>query len=249
MIKAAIIEDEFNALNTLTKLLQYTQKDIEIVAKIDNVDEAIDFLSNNNLDLVFIDIELIGGNAFQILEALETINFKMIFTTAYDEFAIKAIKFDTVDYLLKPIDSDELNACIERFKTDFEKEKKYTQALSKINELDKKEAQKTLLIKTTEEQHFLHVDDIVRCQSDGSYTLFYTTDKKIMSARNLKYYENILSTHAFARVHQSHLINIKYLASVSANVVKLSSGESIPLSSRKKTYLKQFLENFNTNTK
>lgn len=249
MIKAAIIEDEFNALNTLSKLLQFTQKDIEVVAKIDNVEEAINFLTSNDLDLVFIDIELIGGNAFQVLDALETINFKMIFTTAYDEFAIRAIKFDTVDYLLKPIDSEELNACIERFRTDFEKEKKYTQALSKINELDKRETQKTLLLKTADEQHFLHVDDIVRCQSDGSYTLFYTTRRKIMSARNLKYYENILSAHAFVRVHQSHLINIKYLASVNANTVKLSDGESIPLSSRKKTYLKQFLENVDANTK
>ncbi|WBX77154.1 response regulator [Tenacibaculum ovolyticum] len=178
MIKTVLIEDEFNALNTLTKLIQYTQKDIEIIATIDNVNDAIVFLKNNTPDLVFMDIELIGGTAFQILETLETINFKIIFTTAFDEFAIKAIKFDTVDYLLKPIDSDELSKCIERFRIGYEKEQHYLKVVDKVVELDKKEAQKTLLIKTTDEQHFLQVDEIIRCQSDGSYTTFHTKRKK-----------------------------------------------------------------------
>ncbi|WP_237274392.1 LytR/AlgR family response regulator transcription factor [Tenacibaculum ovolyticum] len=244
MIKTVLIEDEFNALNTLSKLIQYTQKDIEIIATIDNVNDAIVFLKNNTPDLVFMDIELIGGTAFQILETLETINFKIIFTTAFDEFAIKAIKFDTVDYLLKPIDSDELSKCIERFRIGYEKEQHYLKVVDKVVELDKKEAQKTLLIKTTDEQHFLQVDEIIRCQSDGSYTTFHTKRKKIMSARNLKYYENILSEHTFVRIHQSHLINIKYIASVTTNTVVLIGGEKIPLASRKKSYLKQFLSQF-----
>jgi len=243
MIKAVIIEDEFNALNTLDKLIKYTQKDIEVVAKIDNVTDAISFLKEEAPDLVFLDIELIGGNAFQILEALESISFKIIFTTAYDEFAIKAIKFDTIDYLLKPIDSEELSECIDRFRVGYKKEQVYKNALDKVSEINKKEIDKTLLIKTADAQYFLQTKDIVRCQSDGAYTIFYTVDKKIMSARNLKYYENILSEHTFVRIHQSHLVNIKYIRTINSNnTVYLTNDEVIPVATRKKSYLKQILD-------
>ncbi|WP_405368438.1 LytR/AlgR family response regulator transcription factor [Nonlabens sp. Asnod2-A12] len=242
MIKAVIIEDEFNALNTLDKLIKYTQKDIEIIAKIDNVKEAISFLKKQSPDLVFLDIELIGGNAFQILEALDTIDFKIIFTTAYDEFAIKAIKFDTIDYLLKPIDSDELTECIDRFRKGYQKEQIYKDAVDQVSEINQKEIEKTLLIKTVDAQYFLQTKDIVRCQSDGAYTIFHTVDKKIMSARNLKYYENILSEHTFVRVHQSHLVNVKYIKTINSNnTVCLTNDESIPVATRKKSYLKQIL--------
>ncbi|WP_405252074.1 LytR/AlgR family response regulator transcription factor [Dokdonia sp. Asnod3-C12] len=243
MIKAVIIEDEFNALNTLDKLIRYTQKDIDVIAKIDNVPEAISFLKAESPDLVFLDIELIGGNAFQILEALDSIDFKIIFTTAYDEFAIKAIKFDTIDYLLKPIDSDELSECINRFRVAYKKEQVYKNAVDKVSEINQKEIEKTLLIKTAEAQYFLQTKDIVRCQSDGAYTVFHTVDRTIMSARNLKYYENILSEHTFVRVHQSHLVNIKYIKTINANnTVHLTNGEEIPVATRKKSYLKQVLD-------
>ena len=243
MIKAVIIEDEFNALNTLDKLIRYTQKDIDVIAKIDNVPEAISFLKAESLDLVFLDIELIGGNAFQILEALDSIDFKIIFTTAYDEFAIKAIKFDTIDYLLKPIDSDELSECIDRFRVAYKKEQVYKNAVDKVSEINQKEIEKTLLIKTAEAQYFLQTKDIVRCQSDGAYTVFHTVDRTIMSARNLKYYENILSEHTFVRVHQSHLVNIKYIKTINVNnTVHLTNGEEIPVATRKKSYLKQVLD-------
>ena len=244
MIKIAIIEDEFNALNTLSKLIQYTQKGVEIVAKIDNVNDAITFLKNNTVDLVFLDIELIGGNAFTILEALKSINFSIIFTTAYSEFAIKAIRVDAIDYLLKPIDSDDLTASMTRFRASHKKEEQYNTLLNEIEGKEEDNAiKKTLLIKTTQEQHILVIDDIIRCQSDGSYTTFYTKNKKIMSARNLKYYESMLSDADFVRVHQSHLINIKYIDAIIVNDIVLKDGDKVPVSSRKKSYLKRFLAN------
>lgn len=243
MIQVVIIEDEFNAQNTLSKLLEYTQKDIEIIAKIDSVDKAIQFLKTHTPDLVFMDIELIGGNAFSILDALKNISFKIIFTTAYDDFAIQAIRVDAVDYLLKPIDSDELTACVDRFRVAYKQDKKLKNLEKKVEAFEAKEEQKNLLIKTTQEQHILPLNDIIRCQSDGSYTIFYTSDKKIMSARNLKYYENILSDQIFVRVHQSHLVNINYIESIILSNILLKDGEKIPLASRKKSYLKQFLAN------
>jgi two-component system LytT family response regulator len=241
MIKTVIIEDEYNALNTLAKLLQYTQKEVTIVAEIGTVNDAILFLKSNDVDLVFLDIELIGGNAFSILDALDKVSFKIIFTTAYTDFAIKAIRVEAIDYLLKPIDSEELTAAVDRFKTSFQKGKAYDSLLTKAVNNDMHEAKKILLIKTTQEQHVLVIDDIIRCQSDGSYTTFYTADKKIMSARNLKYYESMLNDTAFIRVHQSHLINSNYIDTMALNTIVLKDGEKVPVSSRKKSAIKQFL--------
>ena len=125
----------------------------------------------------------------------------------------------------------------------FKKEQVYKNAVDKVSEIDKKENQKTLLIKTADAQYFLQIKDIIRCQSDGAYTIFHTVDKKIMSARNLKYYENILSEHTFVRVHQSHLVNVKYIKTVSSNnTVELTNSEKIPVATRKKSYLKQILD-------
>ncbi|ETN95911.1 LytR/AlgR family response regulator transcription factor [Zhouia amylolytica] len=242
MIKAVIVEDEFNAMNSLEKLIKYTQKEISVVAKIDNVSEAIEQLPVIKPSLVFLDIELLGGSAFDILDAIDTTDFKIVFTTAYDEFAIKAIKFDTVDYLLKPIDADELSECLKRFREVYNKEKKYKEAVEKISEIDRKQQQSTLLLKTTDQQFLLKIDDIIRCQSDGSYTIFYTDEHKIMCSRNLKYYEGLLSAHAFIRVHQSHLINSRYIESVSnSSSLRLKDGTEIPIATRKRALLKQFL--------
>ena len=245
MIKSIIVEDEFNAQNSLAKLIRYTHKDIQVMAMVDNVEDAISKIKEIEPQLVFLDIELSGGNAFQILEALESISFKIIFTTAYDEFAIKSIKFNTLDYLLKPIDSEELDSCLKKFKETYKQELAYKDAVQKLTQFDKKQQQQTLLIKTTDQQYILDIKDIIRCQADGSYTTFFTASGSngIMSARNLKYYENLLSAHSFVRVHQSHLVNLQYIESInSRNVIRLTNGQEVPLATRKKTYIKQFLD-------
>ena len=234
-----IIEDEKPSARRLKRMLHILG--IEAETMLHSVEESIDWFKNNtHPDLIFLDIQLSDGLSFEIFESID-IKSAIIFTTAYDEYALKAFKLNSIDYLLKPIDSDELTKAVDRFKTSFRKDKAYDSLLTKAVNNDMRETKKTLLIKTTQEQHVLVIDDIIRCQSDGSYTTFYTADKKIMSARNLKYYESMLNDTAFIRVHQSHLINSNYIDTMALNTIVLKDGEKVPVSSRKKSAIKQFL--------
>lgn len=134
---------------------------------------------------------------------------------------------------------------MKKFKETYKQELAYKDAVQKLTQFDKKQQQQTLLIKTTDQQYILDIKDIIRCQADGSYTTFFTASGSngIMSARNLKYYENLLSAHSFVRVHQSHLVNLQYIESInSRNVIRLTNGQEVPLATRKKTYIKQFLD-------
>ncbi|WP_075602431.1 LytR/AlgR family response regulator transcription factor [Saccharicrinis aurantiacus] len=244
MIKTLIIEDEFNALNTLKKMLSILAEDIDIVGDSDNVEDAIQLINSTKPQLVLLDIELIGGNAFQVLEACDKGTFNVIFTTAYDQFAIKAFKFDTFDYLLKPIDMDELEDCLNRFrsflnKTISIKESKKTNNTTTTTEV----AEEKLLLKTADNQYIINVNDIIRCQSDGSYTTIYTHEKQILISRNLKYYEGVLNSHLFFRVHQSHLVNLKHIKSInSSNILTLKDNSEVPVSTRKKALLQKALK-------
>lgn len=243
MIRAVIIEDEFNALNTLKQLIGLISIDINIVGESDNVDEAILLITNTKPELIFLDIELIGGNAFTVLEACKDYNYKVVFTTAYDYFAIKAFKFDAFDYLLKPIDPDELETCLFKLNDTLNKEKEINKALGTIRERKLKKEEEKLLIKTTNDQHIINICDIIHCQSDGSYTTIYTANKQILTSRNLKYYENILNSHLFFRIHQSHLVNLKFIKSInSKNILTLNEGTQVPVSIRKKNQLKELLK-------
>ena len=243
MIRAVIIEDEFNALNTLKKLVKLIPIDITLVGESDNVDDAILLLQNTKPELVFLDIELVGGYAFNILEVFKDYPFKVIFTTAYEQFAIRAVKFDAFDYLLKPIDLDELETCLFKVRDTLRKEEKINEALDYVRDNNPNKEEEKLLIKTTDKQHIININDIIHCQSDGSYTTIYTTEKQILTSRNLKYYENILNSHLFFRVHQSHLVNLKFIKSINSNnLLTLSEGSLVPVSIRKKTQLKELLK-------
>jgi two-component system LytT family response regulator len=243
MIRTVIIEDEFNALGTLKKLIDIISNNIIVVGESDNVDDAILLIQDIKPDLVFLDIELIGGNAFQVLDRCTDCNFKVIFTTAYEQFAIRAFKFDTFDYLLKPIDLEELETCLSKLEKMLAHEKKMSEALDYIKETEFENADEKLLVKTVDNQFIVSINDIIRCQSDGSYTMIYTTDMQILTSRNLKYYEGILHSHIFVRVHQSHLVNLKYVKSIkSSHLLTLTDSSEVPVSTRKKAFLKELLK-------
>ncbi|OHX65411.1 LytR/AlgR family response regulator transcription factor [Flammeovirga pacifica] len=244
MIKTIIVEDEFNALSTLKKMLAIIAEDIDIVGESDNVEDAIQLINSVKPQLVLLDIELIGGNAFQVLEACDKGNFNVIFTTAYDQFAIKAFKFDTFDYLLKPIDIDELEDCLKRFRSFVHKNIPISES-KKLSDttVTTDVGEEKLLLKTSDNQYIINVNDIIRCQSDGSYTTIYTQEKQILISRNLKYYEGVLNSDLFFRVHQSHLVNLKYIKSINSNnILTLKDHSEVPVSTRKKASLQKVLK-------
>jgi two-component system LytT family response regulator len=214
MIKAIIVDDELGARESLSKMIDKNCKQLEVIAKADSMLAAFEAITNKQPDLVFLDIEMPNGNAFDLLEKFKEINFNIIFTTAYDHYAIKAIKFSAIDYILKPIDPEELVEAVKRV------EKKQT---NQPNVLDKQF--KTLLSNVRPENKlkkvgipdgdgliFINLSDIIRCESDGNYTFFILTNgKKIIASRTLGEYEQMFTEDNFFRIHRSHLVNLQHV--------------------------------------
>jgi len=244
MLKIILIEDEYKAREALKKMLQILPTDIEIVAETGRINEAVHLINELNPDLVFLDIKLQDGSGFDILEQIARPDFKIIFTTAYNEYAIKAFKVSALDYLLKPIDPVELQTALQKATGLIDNEKEY-QSLLSVFKNNEKDADKKIVLKTTENRYIIYQKDIIRLEADGAYTLFVTKNQNIIASKNIKYYQDLLDENMFMRCHQSHLVNYKQVKSVYKNdKLLLSNGDIIPISIRKKPeIIKRLQEN------
>jgi two-component system, LytTR family, response regulator len=242
--KAIIVDDELGARESLSKMLEKNCKNIQVVAKADNMMNAFIEITNHQPDLVFLDIEMPNGNAFDLLERFKEINFNIIFVTAYDHYAIKAIKFSAIDYILKPVDPEELVKAVSRFESQMETKnslnKKFKNLLSNVKPENKL---KKVGIPDGDGLVFINLSDIIRCDSDGNYTYFLlTSGKRIIASRTLGEYEQMFADDNFFRVHRSHLINLehvkKYIKGEGGYVV-MSDNSQVEVSRRNKI---EFLE-------
>ena len=233
MIKTLLIEDELNVRSALKKMLQIIEPTIEIIGETGYVTEALEIINNKSPDLVFLDIELEDGTGFDLLRQLGKINLKIIFTTAYSHYAINAFKYSAIDYLLKPIDPEELKNAMIRVIKDLNNQKEHQELLSVLKNNIVKSEQK-IVLNTAKTRYIISVKDIIRLEADGAYTLFITIDQKIIISKNLKYYQDLLPND-FVRCHQSHLINTKYIVAIEKNdKLKLSNADLVPIAIRKK---------------
>ncbi len=244
MIKAIIVDDELGARESLSKMIEKNCKQIEVVAKVDSMLSAFEAITNKEPDLVFLDIEMPNGNAFDLLEKFKSINFNIIFTTAYDHYAIKAIKFSAIDYILKPIDPEELVTAVKRFENQRgQKESLDKQFKTLLSNVKPDNKLKKVGIPDGDGLIFINLSDIIRCDSDGNYTFFIlTSGKKIIASRTLGEYEQMFTDDNFFRIHRSHLINLehvkKYIKGEGGYVV-MSDNSQVEVSRRNKT---DFLE-------
>lgn len=242
MLKAVIVDDEPKAIQSLIWELSNFKKDIEVIASFTNPDDALIYLENNSPDCLFLDVQMPTIGGFQFLEQLKNIDFAVIITTAYDEYAIKALKHEAIDYLLKPIDSDDLKDCIEKIKKYNDRNinsKKLERVLTNFNsQFDKKR----ITINTDGKLLFLDVDDIIYIASDGNYsTLFLQDQKKIVITKKLKEVNAILPEHYFFRIHNSYIINLNKIKAFIKNegYVIMDSNDKIPVARQRKS---DFLE-------
>ncbi len=234
MIRAIIIEDEVNIREGLKKLIKLTAQEVEIIAETAYVKEAVQLINQEKPDLIFLDIELEDGNGFDLLQQINFRNLKIIFTTAYNQFAIKAFKYSAIDYLLKPIEIDELDAAIKNATSLILNEKEHQYLLGMLNNTIEKEEEK-IVLKTTEKRFLVKIKDIIYIEADGAYAHFYTLDAKITSSKNLKYYQDLLDDGVFMRCHHSFLVNLKHIKGIEKNKeLKLTNAHLIPISARKK---------------
>lgn len=241
MIQAVIIDDIKEARTVLKADLESYCVNIEVIGEADGVVSGAKLINELQPNLVFLDIQMPDGTGFDLLNIIANKNFKLIFTTASDEYAVKAFKFSAVDYLLKPIDPDELMDAVSRV----EKQDKPTDRIELLKE--NFDQPKRIALNTLEKIHIVEVDEILRCESNINYTMFYFTDKtKLLVTKTLKEFDKLLSDHYFIRVHQSHLVNARFIKefSKSDGSIYMKDGTKVPVSTRKKQVLMDMIQNF-----
>jgi two-component system, LytTR family, response regulator len=249
-MRTLIVEDEIQAISALKAEIKYHCPELEIIGEAKTVKEAIEKITVLKPALVFMDIQLTDGLAFDILDACKEQDFKLIFTTAYSEYAVKAIKISALDYLLKPIDPEELTESVKKAKELIApKEILQNQFAVLMQQLNSKvEPEQQIVLKDIDKTYFIKMNDILYCEAEGSYTKFYLTNAEpIFVSRNLRSYEELLAPAGFIRTHHSCLVNptkIKvYDRKTDSGTLILEGGHTIPVSQRKKDFVIHFLEN------
>ena len=243
MIKALIVDDEQSSIDLLQWLVGQYCPDISVVQSARSVKDALPLIHNFQPDIVFLDIQMPHQSGFDLLTTIDQWNFEVIFTTAFNEFAIQAIRFSALDYLLKPVQADELVKAVERFKV----KRIYAPAGEELyrNFLQNVSArQKRLALPGVNDIKYVELEDIIRLQAERNYTRFFFADgKEFLSAKTLKEYEEMLNDAGFVRVHRTHLVNTRFIKAYEREGVLLLKDDSeVEVSRRKKEQLVKYLK-------
>ncbi|HRD56666.1 MAG TPA: LytTR family DNA-binding domain-containing protein [Ferruginibacter sp.] len=245
MIKALIIDDDLSAASVLQLMLQRHVSEIADIRIATKIKEASVLIQQFKPDLVFQDIVMPEKNGFEFLSAIENINFDIVFTTAYHEYAIRAIRFSALDYLLKPINTEELINAVNRFLEKRSKQQDSDLLLKNLiaNLEQKKESDFKLAVPTINGAMFLVPSQIIRLEGESNYTRFFLdNNQKHLSAKTMKEYEEILLQHNFIRIHKSHLINKKFVENyLNEGTVILKDNVSLPVSRLRKAQVAALL--------
>lgn len=241
MIKAIIIEDEKKSREMLSAMVEnHFSGQVNLIGSAKNVAEGVEMIKKNQPDLLFLDISMPDGTGFDVLEKVQGLKFDIIFTTATDKHALKAIKYSACDYLLKPIDIDELkeavNKVVQKKEPGLPSMANLEFLIQNLKRADDNYSKITLPTGTAYE--IVNINDIIRCEADGGYTNFYLNGgRKIMVSAGLKHYEDLLPEKDFLRVHHHYLINMRHVVrflKVDGGYAIMSDGSQIEISRRKK---------------
>lgn len=247
-MKTIIIEDEEQAISALISEINRNCPELEITGTAGKINEAINLIESTKPDLIFLDIQLTDGLGFEILKHFEKSTFQVIFTTAYSQYAINAIKFNALDYLLKPISSTDLKEAVSKIKNK-PKHEFQIQIENFIKNQSLQNQKKKIALQTTQGIFLHEIQSILKCTSEGNYTHVYFTDgKKVLISKPLKDFEDMLCSYGFERIHNSHIINLNHLTSYifkEGGYVILSDKSTLPVSKRKKASLMEYLSKIN----
>ena len=247
MLRAVIIDDEAPMRQSLETILKTACPKVKLVAQADGVRTGVEAIKRYHPDLVFLDIKMDDGTGFDLLKQLEPIDFKVIFITAYDQYAVKAFKFSALDYLLKPVDADELAEAVNKAEKLVVRELNTQLSALEDNMAPGDKAGKKIVLRTFESIHLLNTRDIIFCEStESSYTLFYLMNHgKILVSNRIKEYEEMLVEYGFFRVHRSYLINLRHISrfdKTDGGTVILTDGHKVPVASRKREQLLELFD-------
>jgi two-component system LytT family response regulator len=247
MVKALIIDDEMKARNILQHYITNFVPSIIEIQQAASVDDALELLAVYKPGIVFLDVEMPHKNGFDFLAAVKNPGFDVVFTTAYNQYAIQAIKFSALDYLLKPVDPDELKAAVDRHvekrETEEQKLALYNNLMQNIEKKDAKDFR--IAVPSTQGVFFFTIDEVIRMEAESSYTHIYLANKKrFIASKTLKHFEEMLDGFDFIRSHKSHLVNSRHITSISSDhgFMLLSDGSKAEISRRKKEEVFQYLK-------
>jgi two-component system, LytTR family, response regulator len=247
MLRLVIIDDMQNAREVTASVIKKHCKQVDVVATADSVKTGIEVIKQHKPDVVLLDIQMHDGTGFDLLNKVKPIDFKVIFISAYEEHAIRAFKFSAVDYILKPIDSNELVAAIQKAEGALQ-QTNTTQVLDTLesNYSNESKESKKVVLKTSDSIYVISIKDIVHCDAEVNYTKFFLSDgRKILISKPLKEYDDMLSEFGFFRIHQSHLINLDYFEhfkKADGGYAVMKDSSVIPVSSRKKELFLQVID-------
>lgn len=242
MLSVIIIDDEKKARQALRQMIEMSCPSVSILAEADGVETGLEAISKHKPDVLLLDIKMKDGSGFDLIKKLVNINSKIIFVTAFNEFAVKAFKFSAIDYLLKPVDPDDLFFALKKAEENIstERNNKYLESLLE-NFAGAAKQIKKIVLKTATNIYILNVSDILYCKSNGNYTEFHCTDgRKPLVSKPIGDYEELLTEYNFVRAHHSYLINLAHALRFDKNdggSMLMSNQEVIPVSARKKDTL------------
>ncbi len=235
-IKSILVDDEKHGRENLAGILKQYCPNIKILGEANSVVSAIQLMKKQTPDLVFLDIEMPKANGFQLLEHFKTINFEVIFVTAYDNYAIKAIRFSAADYILKPINYKDLKAAIEKVVLRIQ-QKEENARIKELIRNSKQPGNPRIGLPTGDRIEFVDVKNIIHCKGEGNYTHIYLEEKHLLVAKTLVEFEELLTEFGFVRTHKSHLVNLKHVRAFLRNdggMLQLSNNETVSISRRRK---------------
>lgn len=240
MIRAVVIDDERNNIENIERLLEKIGLPVTIVGSATNAEDGISLITATNPDLLFLDIQMPDKNGFEVLKALQHSQFEVVFVTAFDNYGIQAVKFSAIDYLLKPINPEELKECVSKVEAKLKKRKANLQLENLMDFIKDKDAKREhkLALASTKEIRFVQTVDIIRCESSNAYTHFFLADgTSILVSKPIFEYDELLTGYDFIRCHQSHLVNTKFIKSLvkeDSGYLLMNDDTLIPISRNKK---------------
>ena len=244
--RAVVIDDEPHSRLTLKIFLKEYCPDVEVAGEADGVMKGVHLIRQVHPDVVFLDVEMEDGTGFDLLDKFRNPAFQVIFTTAYNEFALKAFRYNAIDYLLKPIDIDELIRAVDRIAPG-KQSSGYAEQISNISENNRTGRFEKIAVASNEGLHFINLKDIVRLESDVNYTTFYlASSERITVSKTLKNFEELLPGNEFFRPHQSHIVNLTYIKKIlrqDGGYLLMEGNSKIPIARSRKEELLSMVKN------
>lgn len=246
-MRIVLVDDDPSVRENLKMILSAYASDCEVVAEADGVKSALEVLKKNKPDLLLLDVEMQDGTGFDLLSIYGELDFKVIFVTGHDTYAIKAFKYSAIDYLLKPVDPEELKVALRKASKPLDKKEQQLTVSNLFENKEKAEADKKIVLKDSETVYLVSTEDIIRCESEANYTKFFLIDgRKLTISKTLKEYDKLFEDLSFFRSHQSHLINLLHFdryEKKDGGMVVMKDRSTVPVAIRKKEALLHRLEN------